>query len=111
MVVVGGEHEADPLERLGGLGGIEGDREAAVRALADAGESRAAVRFAGERQYAVPKAAGGVAPESRRKRERIRPARDDRRLERHGASLPRRAAAYWRTPNSAATMVTSFHEP
>ena len=44
MVVVGREHEAEPVERLGRLGGLEGDGEAPVRPLAHAGERRSAGR-------------------------------------------------------------------
>ena len=42
VVVVGREHEAEPVERLLGLGGLDRDGEGPVRALAHARERRAA---------------------------------------------------------------------
>ena len=113
MVVVGREHEAEPVERLlrarRSRARRRGARPGADCTRASAGwppASSATVRTP------VAEAAGRVGPEPRRERERVGRPRGDRRLEQHAASLTRpRAGVSCAAPNSAATIVTSSQEP
>jgi hypothetical protein len=93
VIVVGGEHETELLERVAAGGALEPDGQAPVRALAHAGERWAVVDFEGHRENSVAEDSRGVALEPGRDGERIRRSRDDRGLEGHAASLTRRSEA------------------